>query len=63
MSSGYEELVQALRSLLPLIERNGIADGDDIGLDTLAKRLREDAAAHDRVILMSRIIGARAQIS
>lgn len=55
---GYGELVQALCSLLPVIERNGIAHGEDIGIDTLEQRLRDDATAHDRVLFMSRVVGA-----
>lgn len=55
---GYGELVQGLRSLLPVIERNGITNVEDIGIDTLAERLREDAAANDRVLFMSRVVGA-----
>jgi ubiquinone/menaquinone biosynthesis C-methylase UbiE len=60
-SSGYEALAQGLRSLLPVIERRGIANIEDIGIDTLAKRLREDAAANDRMLFMSRIVSAWVQ--
>jgi hypothetical protein len=55
---GHEQMVQVLRSLLPLIERNGIANSADIGIDTLAKRLRDDAIANDRVLFLSRIVSA-----
>jgi SAM-dependent methyltransferase len=58
---GYGEMVQALRSLLPVIERNGIATVEEVGIDTLAERLREDAAANDRVLFMSRVVGAWAR--
>jgi ubiquinone/menaquinone biosynthesis C-methylase UbiE len=61
-SSGYDQLVQALRSLLPTIERSGIANIEEIAIDTLAERLREDALANERVIFMSRIVGAWAQL-
>lgn len=60
-SAGYEDLVRALRSLLPLIERKGIANVEDIGIDTLAERLHKDAVANDRVIFMSRIVSAWTQ--
>ena len=62
-SPGYEHLVQGLRSLLPLIERSGIAKTAEIGIDTLAQRLREDAAANERVIFMSRAVGAWARLT
>lgn len=55
---GYEELVQGLRSLLPVIEREEIASAKEVGIDTLAQRLREDADAHDRVLFMARVVGA-----
>ena len=61
-SPGYGELVQALRSLLPVIERCGIAAIEDIGIDTLAQRLRADAATNDRVLFMSRVVGAWARL-
>ena len=37
-----EDMVRVLRSLLPLIERNAIANIAEIGIDTLAERLREE---------------------
>lgn len=60
---GYGELVQGLRSLLPVIERNGIANIAGIGIDTLAERLRDDAAENDRVLFMSRVVGAWARLN
>jgi 2-polyprenyl-3-methyl-5-hydroxy-6-metoxy-1,4-benzoquinol methylase len=60
-SPGYRDMVQVLRSLLPVIERNGIAKAAEIGIDTLAERLRDDAVANDRVIFLSRVVGAWAR--
>lgn len=57
-SAGYDQIISVLRSLLPVIEREEIADVASIGLDALAKRLRDDAEAHDRVLFMSRLVGA-----
>jgi ubiquinone/menaquinone biosynthesis C-methylase UbiE len=54
----YHELVLGLRSLLPTIERQGIASASEIALDTLAERLSADATTHDRVVFLSRIVGA-----
>jgi ubiquinone/menaquinone biosynthesis C-methylase UbiE len=59
--TGYEDLTQALRSLLPTIERHGIAEIEDIGIDTLAERLSADAAANGRWLSLSRIVGAWAR--
>ena len=38
-------MVGVLRSLLPLIERSGVANVAEIGIDTLAARLRDGAVA------------------
>lgn len=57
-SSGYEDMVKVLRSLLPLIERSGIAKAAEIDIDTLAARLRDDAVANHRVTFLSRVVGA-----
>jgi protein-L-isoaspartate O-methyltransferase len=56
-SIGYTHLVLALRSLLPKLESTGVTSAS-IGVDTLLERLREDAAAHDRVMFASRIVSA-----
>jgi 2-polyprenyl-3-methyl-5-hydroxy-6-metoxy-1,4-benzoquinol methylase len=63
VSPGYEYMVRVLRSLLPLIERSGIAKVTEIGIDTLAARLRDDAIANDRVIFLPRVVGAWARLA
>jgi len=62
-SPGYEYMVGVLRSLLPLIERSGVANVAEIGIDILAARLRDDAVANDRVIFLPRIVGAWARLT
>lgn len=59
--SGYEYLVAVLRSLLPLVERSGIAKPEEIQIDTLAARLHADASVHERVAFLPRIVGAWAR--
>lgn len=61
-SQGYADLAQGVRSLLPVLQRKGLADPVEISIDTLADRLRADAAAHHRVVYMSRLVGAWAQV-
>ena len=61
-ASGYESMVRVLRSLLPLIERRGLADVSEIDIDTLAARLRDDAVANARVAFLPRLVGAWAQL-
>ena len=56
--TGYGYLVGVLRSLLPLIERTGIASAAEIDIDTLAVRMHEDALIHERVMFLPRVVGA-----
>jgi ubiquinone/menaquinone biosynthesis C-methylase UbiE len=62
-ASEYEYPVGVLRSLLPFIERTGIATAAEIGIDTLAVRLRDDAVANERVTFLPRLVGAWTKIS
>jgi hypothetical protein len=55
---GYEYMVGVLRSLLPLIERAGIATAAEVGIETRAARLRDDAVANARVAFLPRVVGA-----
>jgi hypothetical protein len=57
-AAGYVYLSQVLRSLLPLMERRGLANASEIDIDTLATRLRDDAEANARVAFMPRVVGA-----
>jgi 2-polyprenyl-3-methyl-5-hydroxy-6-metoxy-1,4-benzoquinol methylase len=57
-TAGYEHLMRVLRSLLPLIARHRLANVAEIGIDTLATRLRDDATANTRVAFLPRNVGA-----
>jgi 2-polyprenyl-3-methyl-5-hydroxy-6-metoxy-1,4-benzoquinol methylase len=57
-TGGYGYLVAVLRSLLPLIERTGIATASEVDIDTLAVRMHDDAIAHERVLFLPRVVGA-----
>ena len=61
-SAEYEYPVGVLRSLLPFLERTGIARAAEIGVDTLAARLRDYAVAHERVTFSPRLVGAWTKI-
>ncbi len=54
----YQFTAQTLVSLLPAIEKHGIATPDEIGIDTLADRLRVAAVAGDHCIMLPRLIAA-----
>jgi ubiquinone/menaquinone biosynthesis C-methylase UbiE len=58
---GYEFAAGTLRTLLPLVERFGIATAEDVGVDTLADRLREEMVASDGVGKPPEMVSAWAQ--
>jgi hypothetical protein len=58
---GYEYVAETLRSLLPALERVTGLDPDEVEIDTLADRMREDAVTGERVQLLPIIIGAWAR--
>lgn len=57
-SSAYDYLAHTIRSLLPLIERMGVATKEDVGIDTLAQRLRDECVEKRAVIHLPELIAA-----
>lgn len=60
-SAPYEALPEVVRSLLPAIERFGIATAAEIDIDTLAQRIRDEVLAKNSVIVAPLLIGAWAR--
>jgi SAM-dependent methyltransferase len=58
---GYEYVAETLRSLLPGLERMTGLDPDEVDIDTLADRLREDAVSGERVQQVPMVVGAWAR--
>lgn len=54
----YDYTTGMLRSLLPMAERCGIATAAEIGIDTLAERLRQETLAHRGCIMLPPLVGA-----
>lgn len=54
----YTQVEQITRALLPLMERTGVATAAEVGLETLAARIREEALAKNAVLLPPPLIGA-----
>jgi SAM-dependent methyltransferase len=54
----YAYLAQTTRTLLPLMERTGVATAAEVGIDTLETRLREAVAAADAAVVPPPLIGA-----
>lgn len=57
----YAYLAQTTRTLLPLMERTGVATAAEVGLDTLAARLREEILGADATVVPPPLIGAWAR--
>jgi hypothetical protein len=59
----YEILTEMVRSMLPTIERAGLASASEIGLASLSQRLREDAVSNQRVLFPPRLVSAWCSLS
>jgi SAM-dependent methyltransferase len=58
---GYAWIADTMRSLAPLAEKLGIATTADLGLDTLASRIRDDAVALGAMVWSPPVVGAYAR--
>ncbi len=54
----YEFLAQMVRSMMPVIKHAGIATPEEIDIETLAERLRDDAVTHERAMFPPRMVSA-----
>ena len=54
----YEWIAQLARTLLPIMERTGVATAEEVDIDTLASRMRDEAVALNAVLLPPPFIGA-----
>lgn len=59
---GYQFIVNAFRSILPLLERFEITTAEEVDLDTLAQRLRAEVVASKRPLMLPPHITAWAQL-
>jgi SAM-dependent methyltransferase len=57
----YAEMRQITQTLLPLMQRTGVATAEEVGLETLAVRLRDEVVANKAVIVSPPLIGAWTQ--
>jgi SAM-dependent methyltransferase len=57
-SQVYAYVAQITRTLLPLMERTGVATAAEVGVDTLAARLREEIVAADATVVPPPLVGA-----
>ena len=54
---GYDYLANSVRSLLPALLKFNIATAADVGIDSLANRLREEVASQNGVVMLSPMVG------
>jgi len=54
----YDQVAQVTQTLLPLMERTGVATAEEVGVDTLAARIREEAVAKNATLVSPSFIGA-----
>ena len=57
----YDYVAQITRTLLPVMERTGVATSAEVDVDTLAARLREELVAADATVVPPPLIGAWAR--
>ena len=55
---GYAYLVATLRSLLPFLEQVGLVTADEVDIETLADRLRDEVVERNGVQFLAPLIGA-----
>jgi 2-polyprenyl-3-methyl-5-hydroxy-6-metoxy-1,4-benzoquinol methylase len=61
-SLGYQIVAQVVKSLLPVMEKLGIAKEKEVQIDTLAQRLRDEVVSQDAVIVLPPLVGAWTRI-
>jgi ubiquinone/menaquinone biosynthesis C-methylase UbiE len=55
---GHEYVAETWRSLVPLVERFGIATAAEVGVETLAERTRAEVASRGEPLLLTPLVGA-----
>lgn len=55
---GYENIAATIGSMLPIILASGIATAEEVGIDTLADRLRAETVAKNGVVKYPDLVGA-----
>jgi hypothetical protein len=61
--AGFEFVTESVRSLMPFMDKLGIATPEEIGIDTLYARLVGEAANGEHCIFYPRLVGAWATTS
>jgi SAM-dependent methyltransferase len=62
-SPAYQQVADVTRTLVPLMEKTGVATPAEVGIDTLAGRLRDEAVALDSTLVSPLLVAAWARKS
>jgi SAM-dependent methyltransferase len=62
-SPAYQVVAEVVRTLLPAIERTGVASAAEIDIGTLAQRLRAEAVARRAVLVAPPLVAAWARVA
>jgi len=57
-SPAYKQIAELTRTLLPLMERVGVATAVEVDIDTLADRLRQEVVANNATVVVPPLVGA-----
>jgi len=57
-SLGYQIVAQVVKSLLPVMEKLGVATEKEVRIETLAQRLRDEVLSRGAVIVLPPLVGA-----
>jgi SAM-dependent methyltransferase len=57
-SRGYQIVAQVVKSLLPVMEKLGVANEKELQIETLAQRLRDEVLSRGAVIVLPPLVGA-----
>lgn len=60
--TGIDFLVESIRSLMPAMEKLGIASRDTVNIDTLRERLLQESASGEHCVFYPRLVGAWAVV-
>jgi ubiquinone/menaquinone biosynthesis C-methylase UbiE len=59
---GYSYIAESIRSILPLMIKFGVTTADEVDIDTLAARFRDEVVGLRGVVMLPTFIGAWAQV-
>jgi ubiquinone/menaquinone biosynthesis C-methylase UbiE len=61
-SFAYDYIAATIRSLLPVMQKTGVATAEEVMIDDLADRLRAEAVVHQACIILPTLVGAWARM-